>query len=212
MFERAALLKSYRIEWPALDAAFALAAVRGAMALCVLTGVAWALSGLMRRLQQGRHGGRAPSPGVPVLVALLACGAIVSPRPAKAQPAQAQPRSTMAGVYTAAQAQKGREVFNASCLGCHTVASHTGPSFQLKWFGRPLADLFDYVSNLMPKSAPGTLTEDEYVWVMAYILRLNGMPAGTRELNAEPALLKAVRIDSARVGRGSSLAPSGGHR
>ena len=84
----------------------------------------------------------------------------------------------VAGVYTADQATKGREVFNGMCLGCHTTASHQGTAFQLKWFGRPLFDLYDYLSQAMPKTAPGSLTEDEYVWVTAYILRLNGMPAG----------------------------------
>ena len=49
----------------------------------------------------------------------------------------------------------------------------------------------------MPKSAPGTLTEDEYVWVTAYILKLNGMPPGKVALNAEPDWLKAVRISAA---------------
>jgi hypothetical protein len=71
-----------------------------------------------------------------------------------------------------------------------------GAAFELRWFGRPLSELFGYLSNLMPKSAPGTLTEDEYVWVTAYILKLNGMPAGKVELNAEPDWLKAVRIDA----------------
>ncbi|MFN8718351.1 MAG: c-type cytochrome [Gemmatimonadaceae bacterium] len=87
-------------------------------------------------------------------------------------------------------------MFNGSCLGCHTTASHMGPAFQIKWFGRPLYDLFDYVSQAMPKSAPGSLTEDEYVWVTAYILRLNGMPPGKIALSPEPAWLKAVRVDS----------------
>jgi len=56
--------------------------------------------------------------------------------------------------------------------------------------------LFDYVSQAMPKAAPGSLSEDEYVWVTAYILRLNGMPAGRTELSPEPAWLKSVRVDS----------------
>jgi hypothetical protein len=88
-----------------------------------------------------------------------------------------------------------------------------GPAFQNKWFGRPLFDLFDYVSQAMPKAAPGSLTEDEYVWVTAYILRLNGMPAGRTELNPEPAWLKAVKVDSTlravgmpKQGGGSSAA------
>jgi cytochrome c2 len=130
---------------------------------------------------------------------LLCAAAMVAPRTTAAQ----APKSTTQGVYTPAQAIKGKSVFNGACLGCHTTASHMGPAFELRWFGRPLSELYGYLSNLMPKSAPGTLTEDEYVWVTAYILKLNGMPAGKVELTAEPNWLKAVRIDA-----GPSNAPS----
>jgi mono/diheme cytochrome c family protein len=129
------------------------------------------------------------------VVGLLWLGAAMAigvPRSAVAQ----TPKSTTQGVYTVAQATKGKNVFNGACLGCHTTASHMGAAFELRWFGRPLAELYGYLSNLMPKSAPGTLTEDEYVWVTAYILKLNGMPAGKVELNPAPEWLKAVRIDA----------------
>jgi hypothetical protein len=114
----------------------------------------------------------------------------------------------MSGVYTPDQAVKGREVFNSNCLGCHTTATHQGPAFQNKWFGRPLFDLYDYVSQAMPKAAPGSLTEDEYVWVTAYILRLNGMPPGRTELSPEPAWLKSVRVDSNGKASGAPESPA----
>jgi mono/diheme cytochrome c family protein len=105
--------------------------------------------------------------------------------------------STMAGVYTSEQADQGKEVFAGNCLGCHTTASHTGPAFLGRWMGRPLAELFDYLSSGMPKSAPGSLTEDEYVWVTAYILKLNGMPAGKTPLTGDLEALATVRVDTA---------------
>jgi mono/diheme cytochrome c family protein len=128
-------------------------------------------------------------------LALAAVG-VWSITPMSSLEAQTAPRTTKAGVYTADQAVKGREVFNSNCLGCHTTATHQGPAFTNKWFGRALFDLYDYVSQAMPKAAPGSLTEDEYVWVTAYILRLNGMPPGRTELSPEPAWLKSVRVDS----------------
>ena len=191
MGERATVFQEYHVAVPTFDAAFALLLVRVGLVACALTAVMWGLSALVSRLN--RRGAADVARAAALVLAFVTV--------LHARPAQAQPRTTATGVFTAEQAQKGREVFNASCLGCHTVASHTGTAFQLKWFGRPLADLFDYLSNLMPKSAPGTLTEDEYVWVTAYILRLNGMPAGKTELNAEPAWLKSVRVDSVRSGR-----------
>lgn len=187
--DRFADFQSYPLTMPVFDMSFAVFGIRVLMALLVLTGVLWALQALMDRLQpRSMPGGLTNGATMLLLVAAL----LVTPT----SRATAQPRTTMAGVYTADQATKGREVFNSNCLGCHTTASHQGTAFQLKWFGRPLYDLYDFLSQAMPKAAPGSLTEDEYVWVTAYILRLNGMPAGRTELNAEPSWLKAVRVDS----------------
>jgi mono/diheme cytochrome c family protein len=188
---RFAEFRAFDITMPAFDAAFVMTTIRVLMALLVLTGVAWVLGGVVARISKDPMSRRAAA-----LLALTLGALMLSPRHS-----EAQARSTMAGVYTPEQATKGREVFTSNCLGCHTTASHQGTAFQLKWFGRPLYDLFDYVSQAMPKAAPGTLTEDEYVWVTAYILKLNGMPAGRTELNAEPAWLKSVRVDST-LGRG----------
>lgn len=192
MIDRGASLRGYRLAWPALDAALLSAVLQTAMAILALVGVAWVLQALMARLQS--PGTRAGTRSL-VIAGLLFGGALLpSMRTLGAQ--TAPPRTTMGGAYTPDQAVKGREVFNGACLGCHTSASHMGMAFQLKWFGRPLYDLYDYVSQAMPKTAPGSLTEDEYVWVTAYILRLNGMPPGKTELSPEPAWLKAVRVDS----------------
>ncbi len=194
MGDRALALQGMTLAVPAFDIDFWLVVIRVAMIVLVLVGLMWALSGVMSRLQQ-------PKTKVSVLAWVLMAGGALLAGAASGTTlgAQAAPRSTMVGVYTAAQANKGKEVFASSCLGCHTTASHMGAAFELKWFGRPLFDLYDYLSQLMPKTAPGTLTEDEYVWVTAYILRLNGMPAGKTELSAEPAWLKAVRVDTARA-------------
>lgn len=204
--ERYAVLDSYPLTMPVFDVSLAVLIVRALMALLVLVGALWAVQGLMARLQRrplvagGAPGARN---GVVAVLLLAAVAWLVPVR------AEAQPRTTMAGVYTAEQATKGREVFTSNCLGCHTTATHMGPAFQNKWFGRPLFDLYDYVSQAMPKAAPGSLTEDEYVWVTAYILRLNGMPAGRTELNPEPAWLKAVKVDSTlrAVGSPKQVAP-----
>lgn len=188
MTARFADVRAVPFTMPTFDAALAVTLIRVAMAVLMLTGVAWALSGWMRRLLTPRSVASAA-------LALAAVG-VWSTAPMSSLEAQTAPRTTKAGVYTADQAVKGREVFNSNCLGCHTTATHQGPAFTNKWFGRALFDLYDYVSQAMPKAAPGSLTEDEYVWVTAYILRLNGMPPGRTELSPEPAWLKSVRVDS----------------
>ena len=188
LLERAATLRTYRFTPPVLDALFLADVLRGAMGVLIVLGVAWGISGVMRRLSGARAASTAAT-------GLMLCLAVVTfaPRTSAAQTL----KSTTQGVYTSAQAIKGKSVFNGACLGCHTTASHMGAAFEVRWFGRPLSELYGYLSNLMPKSAPGTLTEDEYVWVTAYILKLNGMPPGKVALNAEPDWLKAVRISAA---------------
>lgn len=197
MTTRFETLREYRLQWPAFDVTLAVGALRLAMGLLVVGAAAWALSGLMARLATPR------ARRSTLLLALGAGGALlaVAGLPQSAQ-AQGGARTTMAGVYTAEQAAKGKEVFAGTCSGCHTTASHSGAVFATRWMGRSLAEFYDYVSRLMPKSAPGTLSEDEYVWVTAYVLKLNGMPASSRELSAEPALLKGIRIDSSQVSAG----------
>ena len=203
LLERAATLRTYRLAPPVLDALFLADVLRGAMGVLIVIGVAWGISGVMRRLSGARAASGAVSGTTSSVVTglLLLCAvATLAPRTGAAQAL----KSTSQGVYTPVQASKGKNVFNGACLGCHTTASHMGAAFELRWFGRPLSELYGYLSNLMPKSAPGTLTEEEYVLVTAYILKLNGMPAGKVELNAEPDWLRAVRIDAAP---GTSPAP-----
>ena len=194
MTERFDVLRTYRFSIPAMDTAFAIGMLRLAMGLLIVGAAAWAMSGIMARLASPATANRARH--VTVLL-ILASGAACLIAPVRA--VRAQSRTTMTGVYTAEQAKKGREVFTGACSGCHTVASHSGPVFAARWMGKPLLEFFDYVARLMPKGNPGALSEDEYLWVTAYVLKLNNMPAGARELSAEPQLLRAIRIDSLAV-------------
>lgn len=104
-------------------------------------------------------------------------------------------RSTRSGAYTAAQAIGGKEVYAMICVSCHTPISHTGPVFVAKWEGRTLWELYRYVSQSMPKSEPGSLSPGEYSRVLAYLLRMNGAPAGSGELSPDSTALKQIRIE-----------------
>jgi mono/diheme cytochrome c family protein len=104
-------------------------------------------------------------------------------------------RSTRIGVYSSAQARRGSDLYALNCQSCHTPASHAGPTFVAKWEGRALSELFGYVRSAMPKSDPGSLTQREYILVLAYLLKLNGMPAGPEELPGDSLALTRIRID-----------------
>jgi mono/diheme cytochrome c family protein len=104
--------------------------------------------------------------------------------------------STASGVYSDEQAARGRDVYLGNCKSCHTPESHTGPLFKTRWEGRPLADLFAYISLSMPKNEPGSLSPQENADVLAYLLKLNRMPSGVADVPADSNALKSIRIES----------------
>jgi mono/diheme cytochrome c family protein len=104
-------------------------------------------------------------------------------------------KSVNEGIYTAAQADRGAEIFKTSCTACHEAARFTGDEFLAGWTGKPLHELFEHMSTTMPEDNPGSLKPQQYVDVVAYFLRLNGYPAGKTELESAAEGLKAIRFD-----------------
>ena len=114
---------------------------------------------------------------------------------APATPSVPQGISAATGVFTAAQAARGQEVYTNACARCHVTTQHSGATFASTWNNRRVFDLYDILYNTMPLDDPGSLSDQEYVDVVAYILQLNGHRAGKAPLTADPAALKALRID-----------------
>jgi len=112
-------------------------------------------------------------------------------------PAQEAPTvSTTTGVYLESQAKSGQEIFEATCIGgCHNIADHRGAAFKQRWNGSPLWELFRLINEEMPKDDPGSLSPAETANLVAYLLKLNGQPAGKDELSTEPMALKKIKID-----------------
>jgi len=187
MTERGAALLEYRFTAPEIDTAFWLALVQGGLLLCVALGAAWGFQLIIRRFGSPR------SRVVTSLMIGLMIGLVVAlgagPTVAHAQ------RTTHDGIFTAEQAAQGRDLYLGLCQSCHTAISHTGAPFKEHWVGKPLSDLMTYILTLMPKSAPGTLEPDDAAMLLAYILKLNGMPAGSATLSADIPQLKQIKIE-----------------
>ena len=107
--------------------------------------------------------------------------------PAPASPAGAEPTSGVS--YTRAQAERGQQVFNTICSACHGMAEFRGPLFRQTWMTRPIGDFYQHISTAMPQDQPGSLRPEQYLAVVAYVLQLNGHPAGEGELPSEAAAL-----------------------
>lgn len=124
--------------------------------------------------------------------ACLVFAAAIATGIAQAPPAKVV--STSSGVYTAAQAARGEQTYMNTCVSCHPPGTYTAPVFRQKWNGAPLSYLFGLVSQTMPKEEPATLEPKEYAQVVAYLLKINGAPAGKTELPADVEALKKIRI------------------
>jgi len=112
------------------------------------------------------------------------------------------------GVYTEEQANRGKAAYATPCGWCHGRRLNGAPDdpdmqstpplarakFIRKWQGRTLAVLFVYVRETMPTSNPGSLTDQEYIDIVAYMLATSGMPAGERELSPDPLTLANIII------------------
>lgn len=80
-----------------------------------------------------------------------------------------------------AQIDRGRQVQGLQCSDCHgvTLRGGMGPAlrdevFQRAWSGQTVAALFDFMKSAMPPGAPGTLADDQYIDIIAFILSVNG--------------------------------------
>lgn len=101
---------------------------------------------------------------------------------------------TAPGVYSDSQATRGGQWFASACAACHPGQALAGPDFQLKWSGRTAFDLFDRVRNSMPLDAPGSLSRRTYTDIIAYLMRLNGLPAGTTALAPDTLVLRRALL------------------
>jgi mono/diheme cytochrome c family protein len=129
------------------------------------------------------------------LAQATACGAalLLSAAIAGAQDSTAA-KPAAPGVYTEEQSERGNGVFGKVCLECHTRNDMAGADFRLNWNGRTLFDLFERIRTTMPDAAPGSLTREEYTDVTSYILKLNGMPAGSMPMPGD-STLSAIKLE-----------------
>ena len=100
-----------------------------------------------------------------------------------------QLRSITEGVYSATQATRGQQVYQAQCASCHgrTMEGTSGPplagnDFLANWSARPLAGLVDKIEKTMPFNLPGSLSRPQSIDLAAYILQVGKFPAGSAEL------------------------------
>jgi mono/diheme cytochrome c family protein len=116
----------------------------------------------------------------------------------------AQGKTTLDGVFTAAQAARGEQIYKDSCASCHgddlsgggQTPGLAGKEFNVDWIDLSLGDLFDRTKVSMPADKPGSLTPAQTSDVIAFLLQKATFPAGQTELPADSAALKSIKFVS----------------
>lgn len=129
-----------------------------------------------------------------LFLVLMACMAASSAR-----------AGTWDGVYTDAQAERGKVLFGQQCARCHGAnlagTFETPPlvgRFKPYWAGASLDTLLDYVATAMPLDRPGSLSRAANADIVAFLLKANDFPAGAKELSPNAEDLKTIRFDAVR--------------
>lgn len=120
-------------------------------------------------------------------------------------PMQAAGVAEGAGLYTSAQAARGKAVYSEKCSLCHLddlsgdQLYNPGPelagrAFRARWKGRTVMELVTVTKATMPYTTPGTLTDVEVADLVAFIFQANKFPPGSGELQSDHELLAKMRI------------------
>ena len=75
--------------------------------------------------------------------------------------------------------QTGEQIFGAHCARCH-AGVEIERRIRNDWSGRPASQLFERTRQTMPAAEPGSLSDSDYLEVLAYMLDVAGVerPAG----------------------------------
>src|SRR5215510_10431034 len=137
------------------------------------------------------------SGSVGVIVFAIACTTAMA-----VLPLEAQDGAIWSGVYTTAQAERGKIVYTRHCSRCHgeDLAGRreyplSGERFLDRWEAHTLEHLFVLIRDSMPPDGINTVDPNDKRDIIAYVLQQNGFPAGTSELSQDVAKLAAVEIE-----------------
>ena len=105
------------------------------------------------------------------------------------------------GIFTEQQAKAGQQLYDAACGSCHgtnlmngTSSAMIGAEFVERWGGQvkeegstlwtgfDLGALLDVNIETMPPGLIGTLSNEDQISILGYVLQQNGFPTGTTEL------------------------------
>jgi len=105
-----------------------------------------------------------------------------------------------------ASIERGQEIFTAECSRCH-VPAEMDARLRARWLGRSGEELFTQIRMTMPAETPGSLSNEEYYDLTAYLLQAGNVPiegetiaiASLNELEIQPQEVVIVQNDEDSV-------------
>ena len=99
------------------------------------------------------------------------------------------------------QQTRGKALYTDKCASCHMenlkgsteTPPLTGDQFWMNWETYSANNLVEQIRTTMPEDNPGSLTREQYVDVVAYVLKTNEVPY-TGDLPADADGLKKITI------------------
>ena len=99
------------------------------------------------------------------------------------------------------QQARGKGLYNDKCASCHMenlkgsteTPPLTGDTFWMNWETYSANNLVEQVRSTMPEDNPGGLKREEYVDIIAYVLKTNEV-AFTGDLPTDADALKKITI------------------
>jgi quinoprotein glucose dehydrogenase len=117
--------------------------------------------------------------------------------------AQPPTKSIWDGVYSEAQATRGKALYSQECASCHgseltggeMAPPLSGGEFMAGWDGLTVGDLFERVRISMPQNSPGSLSGQQNADILAFVFSANKFPAGAEEMPKEAGILKTIKFE-----------------
>ena len=97
-------------------------------------------------------------------------------------------------IYSKQQAKMGESLYQDNCLICHDK-KYFRPVFRA-WEDQSLHTFYLVMSSSMPESNPGSLSRQEYIDILAYMLSLNRYSSGKEALLPSTEILSNITISA----------------
>lgn len=118
--------------------------------------------------------------------------------------AQQPSKSVWDGVYSEAEATRGKEEYLKNCASCHgdnmqggdEAPGLAGEGFLSQWVDLTVGDLYERIRITMPQDRPGQLSREEFTLVLSHLLKANRYPAGATDLPRDTGALRGIAITS----------------